>query len=137
MVYNNITNVITGSDFMKDSIQISDAEFEVMKVIWENYPINTNDIASILLQTTDWSVRTIQTMIGRLEKKKAITHEKEGRIFVYSPLIKKEDYVKSVTSSFLNKFYNGAINKMLLNFINNDMLSEQDIEELRNILKKE
>lgn len=122
---------------MNNKIQISDAEFEVMKIIWDNYPINTNEIVKLLSATTEWNDRTIHTLISRLEKKKAITHKKECRIFIYSPLIKKEEYVKSETSSFLNKFYNGAINKMLLNFINNNMISENEIEELKNILNKE
>lgn len=121
---------------MKSSVQISEAEFEVMKIIWDNYPINTNEIVEKLIKTSKWNARTIHTMLSRLEKKKAITYEKEGRIYVYSPLIKKEDYIKAETSSFLNKFYNGAANSLVMNFIQNDMLSDDDIEELKNILRK-
>lgn len=114
--------------------KISDAELEVMKVIWEYAPLNTNQIADILLKTTDWNVRTIQTLISRLEKKGAIAHEKDGRIFVYSPVIKREEYINEESTCFLNKFYNGTINKMILSFIKNDMLSEEDIQKLRSIL---
>lgn len=118
-------------------LQISDAEYEVMNIIWEAYPINTNAIVNSLLETTDWSARTIQTLIARLEKKGAICHKRDGRIFVYSPLIKKDDYIKSESQSFLNKFFNGAADKMVVNFIKNDLLSDKDIEELRSILEKE
>ncbi len=114
--------------------KISDAELEVMKIIWEYAPLNTNQIVDLLLKSTDWNTRTIQTLISRLEKKGAVTHEKEGRIFVYTPVIKKGEYIREESASFLNKFYNGAINKMVLNFIKNDMLSENEIEELRKIL---
>ena len=62
--------------------QISDAEFEVMNVIWKYAPINTNDIVDRLSKDKDWSPKTIQTMLFRLEKKGVITHEKESRIFV-------------------------------------------------------
>ena len=66
--------------------QISDAEFEVMNVIWKYAPINTNDIVDRLSKDKDWSPKTIQTMLFRLEKKGVITHEKESRIFVYAPI---------------------------------------------------
>lgn len=114
--------------------QISEAEFEVMKVIWERFSISTNEIVDILLKRSSWNVRTIQTLLSRLKKKNAVSYEKEGRMFIYSPLVEKEDYINHESNSFLKKFYNGAINKMVLNFIENDMLSQNDIEELKSIL---
>lgn len=65
--------------------QISEAEFEVMQIIWDKAPINTNEIVGLLSAASDWSPKTIQTMLIRLEKKGAVTHEKEGRVYVYSP----------------------------------------------------
>ncbi|MDO4300818.1 MAG: BlaI/MecI/CopY family transcriptional regulator [Clostridia bacterium] len=116
--------------------QISEAEFEIMKVIWDNNPINTKEIVDIVTKSSSWNMRTIHTLIARLEKKGAISHKKEGRIYSYSPIVKKEDYINSESKSFLNKFYNGAANKMVMNFIENDMLSSRDIQELKNILNK-
>lgn len=116
--------------------QISEAEFEIMKVIWDKNPINTNEIVDIVTKSSDWNMRTIHTLITRLEKKGAIRHKKEGRIYIYSPVVKKEDYIKAESKSFLNKFYNGAVNKMVMNFIENDMLSHEDIQELRNMLNE-
>lgn len=121
---------------MKSLPQISEAEFEIMKVIWDNNPINTNEIVDIVTKSSEWNMRTIHTLIARLEKKGAISHKKEGRIYIYSPVVKKEDYIKSESKSFLNKFYNGAVNKMVMNFIENDMLSAEDLRELRNILNE-
>ena len=65
--------------------QISEAEFEVMKVIWKYAPISTNEVTEKLTQTTDWSPKTIQTMLKRLVTKKALTYEKQSRVFVYTP----------------------------------------------------
>ena len=64
---------------MSDLPQISEAEYEVMKVIWKYAPISTNDITDKLLQTTSWNPRTIQTLIKRLSDKSAISYEKKGR----------------------------------------------------------
>ena len=67
---------------MKHIPQISEAEYEVMKVIWKYAPISTNDITDKLLQTTSWNPRTIQTHIKRLSEKSAITYDKKSRIIV-------------------------------------------------------
>ena len=63
---------------MKHIPQISEAEYEVMKVIWKYAPISTNDITDKLLQTTSWNPRTIQTLIKRLSDKSAISYEKKA-----------------------------------------------------------
>ena len=88
---------------MKKMPQITEAEYEVMKIIWHNYPISTNEITEHLLQTTNWNPRTIQTLIKRLTAKNIITYEKQGRVFVYTPLLKEEDYVSQQSKSFLDK----------------------------------
>lgn len=79
--------------------QISEAEYEVMKIIWNHAPINTNEITSYLLETTTWNPKTIHTLIKRLVDKGAITYEKQGRIFVYTPAIKKADYISQDSGS--------------------------------------
>lgn len=114
--------------------QISDAEFEVMNVIWKYAPINTNDIVDRLSKDKDWSPKTIQTMLFRLEKKGVITHEKESRIFVYAPIIKKEAYIEAVGKTFVNCFFDGALNQMVISFLDENELTTEDINDLQAIL---
>lgn len=116
--------------------QISEAEFEVMKIVWKYAPINTNEITDQLVQTTTWSPKTIQTLIKRLVNKGALSYEKQGRIFVYTPLIKKNEYIGQESNSFLKRFYNGDITAMLSAYIENDRLSEKEIEDLRSLLSR-
>lgn len=116
--------------------QISEAEFEVMEVIWEKEPVSTNEIVDAVIENHNWNMRTIHTLISRLDKKGAISHKKDGRTYIYSSIVEKKDYVKSKSKSFIEKFYDGAANKMVLNFIENNMLSQEDIQELKNILNK-
>ena len=89
---------------MPDLPQISEAEFEVMKIVWKYAPINTNEITERLLKTTAWSPKTIQTLIKRLVTKGALTYEKQGRVFVYTPLVGQNEYVSQESSAFLNDF---------------------------------
>ncbi len=119
---------------MKDLPQISEAEFEVMKIVWKYAPISTNEVIDKLTETSKWNPKTIQTMLLRLVKKGALTYEKSSRVFVYTPLVQKDEYFDRESSSFLNRFYNGTLNSMVLNFLENDKLSENDISKLRNIL---
>lgn len=109
--------------------QISEAEFEVMKIVWKYAPINTNEITEKLLQTTAWSPKTIQTLIKRLVTKGVLSYEKQGRVFVYTPLVRESD-------SFLDRYYDGDITSMLSSYLENDKLSETEINSLRSLLSK-
>lgn len=114
--------------------QISEAEFEVMKVIWKYAPISTNEVTGKLTQTTDWSPKTIQTMLKRLVTKKALTYEKQSRVFVYTPLVPETEYIRQESNSFLNKYYNGNIVSMLTSYLEDDKLSKTELDTLRHLL---
>ena len=116
--------------------QISESEYEVMKIVWKCAPINTNEITEKLLKTTAWSPKTIQTLIKRLVNKGALTYEKQGRIFVYTPTVKEDEYVGQESRSFLKRFYDGDITAMLSAYIENDRLSDSEIEYLRSLLSR-
>lgn len=119
---------------MNNLPQISEAEFEVMKIVWKHAPISTNEITDKLLQTTNWSAKTIHTLIKRLVTKGVLTYEKQSRVFVYTPIVKESDYIGQESNSFLKRFYNGNISAMLTAYIENDKLSEAEIDTLRSIL---
>ncbi|MCI9462691.1 MAG: BlaI/MecI/CopY family transcriptional regulator [Lachnospiraceae bacterium] len=121
---------------MKKLPQISEAELEVMKIVWAQAPVSTNEITDRLTQTTDWSPKTVQTLIKRLVTKGALTYEKQSRMFVYTPLVSEEEYIDRESSSFLNRFYNGNITAMLSSYIENDRLSAEEIGELRALLSQ-
>ena len=119
---------------MRTLPQISEAEFEIMKVVWKYAPINTNEITQRLTRTTTWSPKTIQTLIKRLVTKGALTYEKQSRVFVYTPLVKEQDYINQESHSFLKRFYGGNITAMLSAYIENGQLSEDELEKLRSLL---
>ena len=122
---------------MKALPQISEAEFEVMKLVWKYAPISTNEITERLTKTTTWSPKTIQTLIKRLVTKGALTYEKQSRVFVYTPLVDETEYIGQESSSFLNRYYDGDITAMLSTYIKNDKLTESEIDTLRSLLSKQ
>ena len=107
-----------------------------MKIIWKSAPIGTNDVVSKLRGRNGWSDRTIQTMLSRLVKKGVLQYTKRSREYVYTPLVEEKNYSAEESNSFLDKFYNGALNSMVLNFLEEDRLSDEDIEELTQILER-
>ena len=116
--------------------QISEAEFEVMKIVWKYAPISTNEITERLTKTTAWSPKTIQTLIKRLVTKDVLSYEKQSRVFVYTPLVKESEYIGQESTSFLERYYDGGITAMLSSYIENDKLTDTEIDTLRTLLSK-
>lgn len=114
--------------------QISEAEYEVMKIVWKSAPISTNEITDRLTKTTSWSPKTIQTLIKRLVNKGALSYEKESRVFVYTPLVAEKEYVQHESNQFLERFYDGDISAMLSAYIENGKLSDKEVDALRRLL---
>ena len=121
---------------MNNLPQISDAEFEVMDIIWKYAPISTNEITDRLTMTKDWSPKTIYTMLSRLEKKGVIVHEKESRVFVYTPCVRKEQYIEAESRTLADRFFDGAMNRMVVSFLDQKDLSSEDLDELQRILDR-
>lgn len=116
--------------------QISEAEYEIMKIIWNKNPISTNDVCQEISNSHDWSPKTVHTLLSRLYNKKAVTYEKKNRMYYYSPLIRQEDYLNQENNTFLNRFYNGKVGSMFSTFLNEKNLSEQELEELYEMLRE-
>ncbi|MCL2841243.1 MAG: BlaI/MecI/CopY family transcriptional regulator [Defluviitaleaceae bacterium] len=115
--------------------EISDAEYQVMKVIWSaNVELNTNEVVEKLAVTTSWKPKTVHTLLSRLVKKGALKYEKVGRVFVYASLVEESEILAKENDNFLSRFYDGALNSMVVNLLAQDKLSDNEIAALRHIL---
>ena len=121
---------------MKKLPQISEAEFEVMRIVWDQGPVSTNEVTDQLVQSTDWSPKTIQTLIRRLVTKGALTYEKKGRMFVYTAAVEEGEYLRSKTLSFVEHYFSGNISALVSAYIESAALSAEDIESLRGVLSE-
>ncbi|MCR1974304.1 BlaI/MecI/CopY family transcriptional regulator [Clostridium sporogenes] len=120
---------------MKDMPKISAAEWEVMKLLWKESPLTSEKIINSLTKKMGWSTQTVKTFITRLLKKEAIGFEKVGRAYNYYPLISEDECIKAENQSFLQKVYDGAVGMLFTRFLEEEPLSEEEIEELEQILK--
>jgi BlaI family penicillinase repressor len=119
---------------VKSVPHISDAEWEVMKVLWAKTPCTANEVIEALEVRTDWKPKTVRTLLNRLAQKQAISYSQDNRVYAYFPLVSEDECVKSETQSFLKRIYGGAFKPLLVNFLKEEQLSAEDIKELKNIL---
>lgn len=111
-------------------VKISDAELEVMKVIWTKKEVTSIEIID-KLKYCQWNDNTIRTLINRLISKRAVgISKKEGKTYTYVPLIRENEYKIKRSKNFLKQFYHGSINEMLVNFIDSNELSKDELQSL-------
>ena len=123
---------------MKAMPQISDAELEVMKILWETGDTTSTQIIEHLSETSDWKPKTIHTLIARLVEKKVIDAKKtDGRSYLYSANVAEEDYKSYASKSFLKQLFNGSINLMVANYVKEQKLTKTEIDELKKLLDEE
>jgi BlaI family penicillinase repressor len=113
---------------------ISDAELVVMKVVWSRAPVTANQVVEALADQTHWKPRTIQTLLSRLVRKRALAFERKGREYVFHPLIAAEDFIHAASRSFLHRLFDGEIAPFLACFLEREKLTPAEIRELRRIL---
>ncbi|WP_338551340.1 BlaI/MecI/CopY family transcriptional regulator [Paenibacillus sp. KS-LC4] len=121
---------------MSDSPHITEAECEVMKLLWQKEPLSANEMISKLSEQMNWTDQTIKTFLNRLHKKNAIRFEKTGRNYIYYSMVSHEEYLKRENKSFLDRVYKGAVGMLFAKFLEEETLSEKAIEELQQLLEK-
>ncbi|WP_210619577.1 mecC-type methicillin resistance repressor MecI [Mammaliicoccus lentus] len=119
-----------------EGYDISASEWEIMNTIWNKKLVSANEVIEIVQQHKEWSPKTIRTLINRLYKKEFIDRTSKNKIFVYFPIVEEKDIKYKTSKVFLDKVYEGGLNSLVLNFVENEELSEDEIEELKNILNK-
>lgn len=119
---------------MKNLPKISDAEWSVMEILWEQSPLSSSEIVDKLAITKEWKPKTIHTLIGRLVKKEAVGTIKYKNYYKYVPKVAEDEMRKAETKSFIKKIYNGSVNLFISNFFKEEKLTEDEAAELKKIL---
>ena len=110
---------------------ISEAELEVMQVLWrEKKPMKIQEVLE-KLPASDWKYNTVGTLLLRLETKKAVRSEKDGRVILYTSVIDEEEYKKYKTGDFVRRLYNGSVKDLAVTLFKSCEMTEDDIDEIR------
>ncbi len=123
---------------MKPTVpRISESEWAVMKVLWSQAPCSAGEVISALSRTDpNWHPKTVKTFLNRLVRKQALGFRKEGRAYVYRPLVTEQECVNAVSESFLGRVFGGSLKPMLAHFVEQNKLSAREIQELKELLEQ-
>ncbi len=117
-------------------MSISEAESVVMDVLWREHPLSADEVVAALAKTTDWQEPTIKTLLNRLLKKRAITAQRDGRRYLYHPLLEREDYVHAASKGLLDRLFDGRVAPLVAHFSERRKLSRKDIAELKRLIEE-
>ena len=115
---------------------ITDAEWVVMRAIWDFGPLTTNQVVAALESKTHWKPKTIQTLLTRLARKGALAFEKKGREYLFRALVSAEDCEHAVARSFLGRFFGGELAPFLSRLVEREKLTAEDLRDLKDILDR-
>lgn len=117
-------------------MRISSAESVVMEVLWRKSPLGADEIVAALSRSQDWSDKTVKTLLNRLLTKKAIAATRDGRRYIYAPLIQRRAYVQNESRSLLDRLFDGRLAPFVSHFAETKQLSKDDVAELKRLVRK-
>ncbi len=116
-------------------VSLSDGEWKIMNQLWERESTIT-ELKNELGKETGWDKHIVITMLSRMEKKGAVAHRDGGRAKIFYPLVTREEVSMQETRGFLQKVYRGSLGMMVNAMVEDQALSEEEIQELYGILEQ-
>ena len=117
--------------------RISETEWELMKILWKRSPLTAVEIIEHLTANDyTWHPKTARTLLSRLVKKRALGFRREGRGYLYRPLVRREDCLEAESESFLERVFGGSLHPMVAHFVERRKLSRDEINELKRLLDR-
>ena len=115
-------------------MRISEAESVVMELLWKQSPLGADEVVAALAAEHEWQEPTIKTLLNRLLKKGAIRARKDGRRFLYAPVLKRVDWVQHESEGLLDRLFGGRVAPLVAHFSERSKLSKKDIADLKRLI---
>jgi predicted transcriptional regulator len=116
--------------------RISEAEWQVMEVLWAESPLTAADVAARLERQTGWSLATVKTLLSRLAAKGALAFKEDGRRYLYRPATEREEHVAGESRRLVDRLFGGRATPLVAHLAERGELSEADIAELEALVKE-
>lgn len=120
---------------MDRDAKLSDAELELMAVLWARAPLAASEIIAAAPEKRDWSATTVKTMLARLVEKGALKAEPDGRRFLYSPLVEQGAVAADQAGRLLDRLFGGRLSPLVAQLAARRDLSDDDVAELEKLVK--
>jgi BlaI family penicillinase repressor len=121
---------------MNKSIRITEAEWEVMAVVWDRAPVVASTVVEVLEHSKQWTLATVRTLLRRLVNKGALEQQADGKRYIYTARISKAECARRESESFLDRVLGREPSAAILHLVKRADLSREDIQELRRILRE-
>ncbi len=121
---------------MSTKQEISQSEWQVMNVVWQDQPVTASEIIKRLQTTHEWTPATIRTFLHRLVKKNALEFEEDGNRYVYRAATTRNSSIKQASKTFLKSVFGGESGPLIAHFVKSSRLSDDEIRQLRELLEK-
>ena len=115
---------------------ISEAEAVIMEVLWRQAPRSAEEILAEVGAQQDWQEGTVKSLLNRLLTKNAVKAERDGRRYLYSPRLTREQYVSQESKGLLDRLFEGRVAPLVAHFSEQRKLTKKDIAELRKLLQE-
>lgn len=116
--------------------RISDAEWQVMEVLWDEAPLTASDVIERLAPGSEWSPATVKTLLGRLLAKGVLAHAADGRRYLYRPMVAREAYVAGESRRLVDRLFGGRATPLVAHLAESGQLSAADIAELEALVRE-
>jgi predicted transcriptional regulator len=117
-------------------MQISEAESAVMEVLWQRQPLAAEDVVAALSESRQWQEATIKTLLNRLLGKGAIAARKDGRRYLYTPVLERDAWLSGESEGLLQRLFDGRVAPLVAHFSRHRKLTRKDIAELRKLIEE-
>lgn len=117
-------------------MSISDAESVVMEVLWRRSPLCADEVVAALASDSDWSESTIKTLLNRLLRKNAVAAARDGKRYLYRPLLQRADYVHRASKTLLDRLFDGRVAPLVAHFSERRKLGKKDIADLKRLIEE-
>jgi predicted transcriptional regulator len=115
--------------------RIGEAELAVMDVLWADAPLTAAEVAGRVPPERGWTMATVKTMLGRLLAKGVLSHEEEGRRYLYRPVLSRADYEAQESTRLIDRLFGGKVTPLVAHLARRDRLTAKDIAEIEALLK--
>ena len=115
-------------------MQVTEAESAVMEVLWAHSPLTAEDVSAALAGSREWQEATVKTLLNRLLRKGAVHASRDGRRYLYAPVLQREDWLIGESQGLLERLFDGRVAPLVSHFSRHRKLSRKDIADLRKLL---
>lgn len=119
-----------------NAITISEAESVVMEALWAASPQTAGEVVAAIAGDRDWHEATVKTLLNRLLKKGAVRADKDGRRYLYSPVLRREQWLLGESKGFLDRLFDGRVAPLVAHFSRHRKLGKRDLEELKRLIQE-